>query len=302
MKNLMIIPLVLICGCAMAQQDPLYAQYINNPFVINPAYAGYTKDLNVTVSYRHQWAGLEGSPQTFNANGHLSLFDNRMATGFTVVSDKIGSSSTTEFIASYAYRIRIDNNKTLSFGLQAGAINYNIDNSKVTPFDAGDPLLEGSVSEFDPTIGAGLILSSHTFFLGLSVPRMLKSNLEENGFSAAVYTQHYYAMGSYLFFLTDRLRLKPSAMVKLVPDAPTSVDLNATLILYERYQAGILTRNFNTYGILLQGIFGNGLRVGYVFEVPTGSSVGANFTTHELTIGFRTALFSFHEDNAVMSF
>jgi hypothetical protein len=28
------------CSPAMAQQDPLYAQYINNPILLNPAYAG----------------------------------------------------------------------------------------------------------------------------------------------------------------------------------------------------------------------------------------------------------------------
>lgn len=302
-KSLILIVLVfLVCTVAFCQQDPLYAQYINNPFVINPAYAGFTKDLNVNMSYRHQWTGLEGSPKTVNLNGHVSLFDNRMATGVMFVSDKIGNSTTTEFMATYAYRIKIDNNKVLSFGLQAGAINYKIDNSKVNPYDPGDPLFDGAASKLNPTLGAGIILSSHTFYVGFSVPRMLNANVHEADMSVAVYSQHYYVMGSYLFFVADRVRFKPSALVKLTEHSPASVDVNASFILFENYQAGLVTRNFNTYGIMLQAMVRNSFRVGYVFEVPTGNSVGSNFTTHEITIGFRTAILTFHESNSVMSF
>ena len=32
--------LIILIPCAMAQQDPLYSQYFNNPMLINPAFAG----------------------------------------------------------------------------------------------------------------------------------------------------------------------------------------------------------------------------------------------------------------------
>lgn len=297
-----ILLLFVVCSTAFGQQDPLYAQYVNNPFVLNPAYAGFTKDLNLNVGYRHQWSGLEGSPVTINANGHISLLDNRMATGLMLVSDKIGSATTTEFLLSYAYRIKIDNNKTFSFGLQAGAANYKIDSQHTNPYDPGDPFFEGLISKFKPTVGTGVVLSSHTFFVGLSVPRMLKSNLQQDDISPSAYAQHYYLMGSYLFFVADRVRFKPSALVKLTEHSPASVDVNASFILFENYQAGLVTRNFNTYGIMLQAMIRNSFRVGYVFEVPTSNSVGSNFTTHEITIGFRTAILTFHESKSVMSF
>lgn len=294
--------LVSVCWCAGAQQDPLYSQYINNPFVINPAYAGFTKNLNTNLSYRYQWTGFEGSPETINASGHISLLDNRMGAGLMFVSDKIGSSMVTEVYGSYAYRIQLDHHKVISFGLQAGVANYKTDNSKVNPYDPGDPLFEGSVSTTKPNFGAGIIFSSDTYFIGLSVPRMLKSTLQEDGVTAEAYTQHYYAMGSYLFFISNSVRFKPSALVKLVSGAPASMDLNAAIILHDKYQAGILTRNFNTYGLFLQMTIKNSFRIGYVFEVPTGSSVGTNFSTHEITLGFRANVFSFHDNNSVMSF
>jgi type IX secretion system PorP/SprF family membrane protein len=62
----------------MAQQDPLYSQYVLNPLLINPAYSGMTKDLNASVTFRRQWVGFDGSPTTANANAHMALGKNRM--------------------------------------------------------------------------------------------------------------------------------------------------------------------------------------------------------------------------------
>ena len=287
---------------ALAQQDPLYSQYINNPFVLNPAYAGLTNNLNTAVSFRQQWAGFEGSPKTFNANGHISLFGNKMGAGLMLISDKIGYSTTNEVLASYSYRIRVTEDKILSFGLQAGMVNFQLDNNKLNPQDKTDPLFQGTISESKPSFGAGVILKNDRFFVGLSVPRMLKSSLTTAGLQNTLYTQHIYLMGSYIFFVSERLRLKPAVLVKKVAGAPASLDLNASLIFFENYSAGLLTRNFNTYGLFLHAYIGNSFRVGYVFEVPTGKSVGANYTTHEITLGFRLNVLNFHDNKSIMSF
>lgn len=283
-----------------AQQDPLYSQYINNPFVLNPAYAGLTDNLSLSLSYRNQWGGYEGSPKTLNANGHLSLFNNKMGVGLMMVSDQIGSNKTNEIVAAYSYRVNVTSNKLLSFGLQAGMTNFRRDDSKLSPYDPTDPLFQGNISEAKPTIGFGMILRSDRFFIGMSVPHLLKETVNVEGQQISLYTQHFYAMGSYFFFLSDRIRFKPAALLKMVSGAPASVDLNASLIIHENYQAGLLTRNFNSYGIFLQALVKDSVRLGYVFEMPTGSSVGTNFTTHEITLGFRMNVLLFH-NNSVLS-
>jgi type IX secretion system PorP/SprF family membrane protein len=301
-RLLMFYLLILVSAENFAQQDPLYSQYINNPFVINPAYTGLTDNLSMAVSYRNQWGGYEGSPKTINANGHMSLFNNRAGTGLMLVSDQIGGSTISEAMGSFSYRINVASDKIFSFGLQAGVTNFRVDNSKVNPFDKNDPLFQGSISETKPTIGFGVILKNDKFFTGISVPRMLKSTFDLGGQQASLYTQHYYAIGSYLFFLSERIRLKPSALLKIVKGAPTSFDLNASLIIHENYQAGVLTRDLNTYGLFMQAIFSNSLRLGYVFEVPTNASVGARFTTHEITLGFRMNMLPYHNNMGVLSF
>jgi type IX secretion system PorP/SprF family membrane protein len=302
MKIYTLIVLILLTSACYAQQDPLYAQYINNPFVLNPAYAGLTDNLSMALSYRNQWSNLDGSPKTWNAGGHISLRDNKMGAGLMIISDKAGSRSVTEIVASYSYRIPLSSDKTLSFGLQGGFANYKIDNSKVNPYDPTDPLFDGQMSETKPTVGFGAILNNDRYYISFSIPRLLKSDAQAQDLSYAVYSRHYYLMGSYLMFLSDRIRFKPSALLKMVSGAPLSIDLNTSLIFHERYQAGILTRNFNTYGLFAQALIKDSLRLGYVFEIPTGSSVGTNFQTHEITLGYRLNALGFHHNSSVFSF
>lgn len=287
---------------ALAQQDPLYSQYLNNPLVINPAYAGITNNLNTSLSYRKQWAGLDGSPTTVNASGHISLGENRMGAGIMLVQDKLGSNSTTEFHGIYSYRISLNNKIKLSFGLQTGISNYKNDFNDLNLQSQNDPAFQGNENRSKLSIGTGALLISDRFMIGLSVPRMLKATNRIDTLTTSLYNQHFYATAAYLFFLTERIRFKPSVLLKSVKAAPLSVDLNASLIFLEKYTGGLFTRNFNTYGLLVQYQINEVLRVGYVLEVPSGPSVGSNFTTHEITIGFRTAVLNFHDKGTIKSF
>lgn len=173
-KLLLLSASILISLSGKAQVDPLYAQYLSNPLLINPAYSGLNNNLNVGVTYRKQWAGFEGSPTTYNVNGHTALLDNRMGVGLIVVKDNVGVNSNTEVHGTYAYRFELDE-QYLSFGLQAGFISYKSINSELNPFDANDPAFQGDQNYNKPSFGAGVILHSERYFLGLSVPRMLKA-------------------------------------------------------------------------------------------------------------------------------
>jgi type IX secretion system PorP/SprF family membrane protein len=303
MKKLCLaICLCLVSVMLVAQQDPIYSLYLNNPFVLNPAYAGLQNNLSTSASFRQQWAGLAGSPTTINANGHMSLFKNTMGTGLLLTSDQTGSTDVTEVFGAYSYRIRINSSNTLAFGIQGGMQNFNISTSGVKPQHTNDPFFENAIRQTKPMLGAGVILTSDKYFFSFSVPRMLKNNLESAGLQGELYNQHFYLLGSYVFMLQERIRLKPSVLLRMVNNAPVTYDVNAALIFFENYQAGVLTRNFNTYGLFFQLLIRDFLRVGYVFEVPTGNSVGAQFTSHELTAGVRFNVLRFHSNMSVFSY
>ena len=292
--------LLLLLSCILffgisgeAQVDPLYAQYLNNPMLINPAYAGLNNNLNAGITYRKQWAGFEGSPTTYNLNAHSSFVDNRMGLGLIVLKDNIGINSNTEVHGTYAYRLDLDQ-KYLSFGLQAGFISFKGNHSELNPFDANDPAFNENQNITKPSFGAGLILNSERYFLGLSVPRMLKAKVTVSDLETELYSQHFYAMGAYIFYINEHIRLKPSVLLKSVKGSPISADVNFALNFEEKITAGIYTRNLNAYGLMCQVKFGGSYRFGYAFEVPSGNSVGPQFTTHELSFGLNMAMFAFH--------
>jgi type IX secretion system PorP/SprF family membrane protein len=139
-----------------------------------------------------------------------------------------------------------------------------------------------------------LILHSERYFVGLSVPRMLRAKATFSDLETELYSQHFYAMGAYIFYINEHLRLKPSVLLKSVQGSPISTDVNFSLNFEEKITAGVYTRNLNAYGLMGQIKFGGSYRFGYAFEVPSGNSMGARFTTHELSFGLNMAMFAFH--------
>jgi type IX secretion system PorP/SprF family membrane protein len=276
-----------------AQIDPLYAQYLNNPLLINPAYAGLNNNLNASASFRKQWAGFDGSPTTLTATAHSSLFDNKMGAGIILMQDKTGNNKNTEAHATYSYRIEMKK-QTVAFGIQAGVISFRSENGDLNAFDPDDPMFTGTQNYSKPSFGAGIIVHSERYFFGLSVPRMLKSKISINDLDTDLYQQHFYLTGAYVIYLNERIRMKPSVLFKGVKGAPFSVDLNYSFNIDEKYTAGAFTRNFSTYGLLGQIKLKDRYRLGYAFELPTNQSVGAQFTTHEFTFGVNLSVLSSH--------
>jgi type IX secretion system PorP/SprF family membrane protein len=295
MKKLL--PLILLFGSffsSKAQVDPLYAQYLNNPLMINPAYTGLNNNFNASVTYRKQWAGFDGSPSTVNVSAHTSLFDNKMGVGLIVLQDKVGITKNTEVQGTYAYRLDLGD-KYLSFGLQAGFLSFKNNNDELNAYDPNDPAFSSNQNVTKPSFGAGVILNSERYFFGLSVPRMLNAKATLGGVETQLYSQHFYLTGAYIIFLNEHIRLKPSVLLKGVKGAPLSADLNFSANLNEKYTAGVFTRNLNTFGLLGMIRFGEGYRFGYTFELPSNKSVGTRFTTHEFTFGINIAMLGFQQ-------
>ena len=292
--------LCFILSNAFSQQDPLYGLWLNNPLAINPAYTGINNNLTAFTTYRNQWAGFDGNPTTLNAGGHMSLLQNKIGAGLMLVNDRIGENTNTQVTGSFAYKLPIDAGTTLSFGMQAGFINYKMDPSQLTLQDPTDPLFV-PVNEIKPNIGAGVMLKGDKFMFGLSIPRLINSTYDLGGQKINVYQQQFYFLGSYLFFLSEKVIMKPAVLVKAASGQPLSTDLNANFVIDRKYLAGIYTRNFNAYGVIAQINFLDAYRLSYAFEMPTNQSVGTRFVTNEVMLSIRTSVFGFH-DKSISNF
>lgn len=278
---------------SFGQEDPLYAQFLTNPILINPSYTGINNNFSSAISYRRQWAGYEGSPNTINFNSQISVNNNKMGLGLIVLQDVIGVNTNTESYATYSYKVYTLNG-VISFGLQGGFINYKSNNGDLNAYDPSDPAFSSNLNVTKPNVGSGIIFRTDRIFLGLSMPRMLKVENDMDDVVTNLYSQHFYANAAYVFFLSERVRFKPSILAKGVSGSPLSLDYNLFFNLDEKYTAGIFTRNLNTYGTLLQLKMGETFQLGYALEIPTNKSVGPQYSTHEFCLSMNLDILSFH--------
>jgi type IX secretion system PorP/SprF family membrane protein len=300
MKFRLTFSLLIISNYCFGQQDPIYAQYLLNPLVINPANTGLNNNFNAMAGYRVQWAGFEGQPNTLNLSAHTSLLDNKAGVGVLLINDQIGNITNTESNVAFSYKLQFDR-RLFSFGMQAGVQRFRVNYNDLAIYDPGDVAFANGERGSRLNIGAGMIFKSDHLFIGISVPRLLPTTFRNGTQEFELYNQHYYLMSSYLYYLNETVWLKPSIVVRGVKAAPASIDFTMNFILSGKHQAGIFTRSLNTYGLLIQSVLHDRFLLGYVFEVPTNKSVGARFTTHEINLGIRLSVFSFH-DKTVSNF
>ena len=77
--KLVIVLLISFSSAVSAQQKPYYTQYILNNYILNPALSGIENYTDVKLSYRNQWAGIDGAPVTmyFSVQGPINKSDTR---------------------------------------------------------------------------------------------------------------------------------------------------------------------------------------------------------------------------------
>jgi type IX secretion system PorP/SprF family membrane protein len=294
------VALLLLADAASAQQDPLFGQYINNLVLLNPAHAGYNRDLSGSLAFRKQWAGFDGSPQTTNATIQMALANNKAGVGLMVQDDKIGSSNTTEVQALYAYHLPITKDWVISLGLQGGATDYKTDYGDLV-IDPNDPKFT-PYQVWRPTFGGGLIVRNERFLLSVSSPDFLNAASDSEMTPIDLNSRNLFVLAAYSAQLTPRLMIKPYALLRQVPSNPLSYDAGVALRVDDSYSLGLYTRSFNTIGLNALLNIGDLLRFGYTFELPTGKSVGMNYTTHEVMLGVRVSALMFHDINVVQNF
>ena len=165
-----------LASSSFGQEEKHFTQFSFNKLVFNPGYAGSSDVMAFTAMYRNQWTSIAGAPITFNLNMHTPITQGRGGLGLSIISDQIGLFQKLHVDGAYNYKIPVFNGSILSMGISAGLHINSMQWQEAEAYDAGDgaiPDVEGSVVK--PNFGVGFFLSSETYFVGLSAPRLLKS-------------------------------------------------------------------------------------------------------------------------------
>ncbi|MFW0718344.1 type IX secretion system membrane protein PorP/SprF [Pedobacter sp. N23S346] len=297
--------LLLFSRLANGQQDAQFSQYMFNGIYINPAYAGYKEQLNLHAFYRNQWTGIQGAPKTMSVAIDAIANDGNVGLALQISSDRLGAQRNQSIYGNYAYRIPMNKEGTsrLAFGLGVGVVQLGIDGAMLNPNDVEIDQPTGMQSSILPDARAGVYFSNDRLYAGFSADNLVSQYIDIDRYAFIPQPKpHYYLTAGTLIPLSREVLLKPSFLLKDDRGGPTSLDLNAFVILAEKlwiggsYRTGVKLYSkdylqkdlsqLNSAVAALQIFPNDNLRIGYAYDYSIGPLQGYSGGTHEISIGY----------------
>ena len=278
----------LFSGTLQAQREPFYTQYMYNIGSFNPAYVGTVETPDLNLLYRSQWIDIPGAPRTIRFGLNYPLGNRKHGLGFNAVNDQLGPTTQTFVDVSYSFQVEFANEVFLSFGLDAGGSFLNVDFSKGTFENPGEPILGvETINEFTPTVGAGVFLYHSNWYAGFSIPNFLTDGLYSDEAAQVVEDQlQFNLIGGYVFQLNDNLKFKPAFLVNYIQGAPVNGNLSANFLLNGTFTLGAAYRFDNAVSGLAGFQISNNLFLGYAYDYNVNGLGGYNSGSHEAIIKF----------------
>jgi len=282
----MMFPLAL---CVNGQQLNRITQFQYNPYLVNPAVAGTQNQTPIFLSYRNQWAGLNGAPTTIMASAHKQGPENSGFGAIITHDDAGGAISTTNLELTGAYHFELNNYDAVSFGLSVVGGQYVFDNASLKVYDKDDPSLNGGVSESHLTVDAkvGMVIYGPDYYFGFSVPNLFQTGLNlESPYSSENYNlRHFRVMGSYRYELSEDWYIQPSGLMRFTSVTPVQMDVNASMEYKETAWAGITYRHRDAVAVNIGGMYQN-FFLGYSYDITTSNANVLSPHSHEIMLGY----------------
>lgn len=318
MKATLTVIVSIVTIFVFGQQEAQFSQYYNNPYYFNPAAGGLTKTANVDFGYRSQWAGIEGTPQSFYATatseisfdrrnvvleglGQDTLFGfstpknsvgiNKNVIGGRILYDQIGPFSMTSAMASYAYNLRLTQKTMLSLGVSAGISNLGIMTNKVVLLDDDDTryadFLSNNANQTIFNLNAGMVFYGERFQFGVSSTQLLQNDLVFNDITTqSHFNRNWFIYGMYDFPLgNSKISIEPHFLMQIVQNTPLSFNIGSMLHFDHRYWVNISYRVQDAISIGAGLNFAKNFRLGYSYDIAIGKVQRPSNFVHEINLG-----------------
>ncbi len=285
MKRLL--PLLLLLAAfnqsVQAQDVPVYSQKLTNSFLYNPSVAGNTLG-SATLSYRQQWAGVEGSPRTMFLSLHTPFARHRFGTGFNVYQEKSGVNQNLFASGAFAYHLRFTDDKMISAGLSVEYINSKIDYTAIDVIDADDDLLNGNQPNANSVdFSFGLSYSSKFFKLGASANRL--GSLVGLSDSTSQFSQFYAAFVNFTLPVAgERDLLEPIVYLRKFANGTHQIDGGLYYTYKDIVTLGGSYRTGGAIGLTAALRINKSLLIGYSREVLSGDFSKSLGASNEFTV------------------
>lgn len=294
----LLLALGLYQSTATAQQIPLGNQYLINDFSLNPAYAGANDNVEALMSYRKDWTGIDGAPESRFVNingalpnllGFLPVVPSEIGIGATIYSQQSGIFRTSGFSATFAYKFKIAAVQSVRLGLSMGIMENNLNLSDLGTGAFNDPVVLNSAdvrkTVFDATFGA--LYNFHKLYVGIAVPRLMETKIsDDSGSTLYSLSRHYVIHGSYKFGLTPQISLEPFVVARMTANSGLVYEAAAKTIYQKQWWLALMYRKGGTMGLTVGGKLFNVVQMAYSYEFSGNGMLGQSSGTHEISLGF----------------
>lgn len=298
----------------IAQQTPLYSQYMLNEFIINPAVTGRSGMTSVSLTGRKQWLGWENAPETYSSSFSTRLLKatspfirkkinwggstyrnsptGRVALGASIIKDKNGAVNKTRIDLTYAYHISLYQAQ-LSFGFTFMSNQFKIDKDLANFGDPNDPLshLIGA-SAYSPDAALGVDYSTHEYHVGISIFNLFQSPVKLGKTSANYYelrqVRHYYLLAAYKNIMPyfTRWEYEPSIVARGTEKLQGTAEASIRFIYEQEYWFGFSFRTSKDI-IAFLGVKFNRVLFGYSYDYGFNEMSRMSYGSHEISMAVR---------------
>jgi type IX secretion system PorP/SprF family membrane protein len=271
------------------QQTPIYSQFFLNPYVYNPAFAGQNGRSVAFLSYRKQWIGIDGAPETSTLSFHTPAKRN-IALGGMIYYDKRSLLKSTSVSLSFTYKALLSEHQYISFGLSGGVSMNNIQLDNINdPAILSDPALFDLVdNNLSPNASFGINYHIKGFNLGFSLPSLFKREvvgIEQFATVELDPIKNYTIMSSYKFPLGNgSLSLEPHVLYRVTETLPNQWEALAVLHLRDLIWVGGSYRQEYGATALLGMNVKDLMSIGYAYEFANTLVDGVPDGTHEVQL------------------
>ncbi len=301
--------MLFVSWAGMAQQTPLYDQYMLNPYLINPAVAGSDGYTTLNVTARNQWLGIDNAPatQAFTVQSRLlkrsfivkssspkkrilkPSRSGRVGVGGMIFNDMNGMMQRTGISATYAYHIRIRESQ-LSFGINGIIYQVRLHEDELTFYNPNEPLLNTGLRRIllVPDANFGVYWLNYNYFAGLSVFQLFESYMKLGNAAWKDYhmMRHYYLYGGYRFYINRQFEIEPSVLIKTSEQLLVQADFNCKLYFRNMIWAGISYRSVSAFAVLI-GLKADKYYFGYAFDYGLNTLTRHTYGSHEFSISMK---------------
>lgn len=279
--------LCLIHFGVSAQQLPkVYNQFFMNPYIYNPAYAGVEGHSVVFVTYKNQWAGINGSPTLYNANFHVPL-KGGLALGAMAYSEQAGPYDQSGGKITGGYLISIDREHFLRFGMSLGAGTNTLNFDEVEPNDITFNSLVNNPSFLIGDVGFAYHFGH--FNIGVALPQLFSHDVytNEGGLQVNPKPQDNVLFKmNYRGHLGDNMAIEPHILYRYNKFLPNQYEATVIIHLLHIVWVGGTYRQDAGFIGLLGAKFLEKIGIGYAYEYGNPSNASLLGPTHEIHIGY----------------